>query len=189
MSTNQQSSAANDWGNKILSRNSEEVYSNAQFGDCDSLRRLIDSGASVNLPIECGATPICTAAAQGRTNALSLLIKSGGDPNTSLENGISPIFLACWKATGQSGLNCVRKLIEAGVNVDKPLIYNNTTPLHAAAISGNSKSVRELLKAGADVRFLFFLSIFFFVRNVIPNNKNFVMFFHNTCSLTKSWGF
>jgi len=86
-------------------------------------------------------------ASDGNIEALKLLHKFGGDVNYYLNGSgaYSPIIAAI----DRGHINTVKWLVENGADVNKP-IYNNLTPIYAAALNNELKIARYLLSKGAN---------------------------------------
>ncbi|CAM3798117.1 ankyrin repeat domain-containing protein [Parendozoicomonas haliclonae] len=63
------------------------------WGDCDSIKALIEAGANINAIGEAGFTPLHCASEQNHPEAISLLIAYGAK-SLSDENGLTPLKLA-----------------------------------------------------------------------------------------------
>ncbi len=151
----------------------------ARDGDIEAVRRLLASGADVNMEDKNGFTPLHAAAFQGHTECVRLLLAAPGiDVNQENENGWTPLVMAvhnghteCLKLllsapgidvnTTESPLTyaaynnrteCMRILLKVpGIDVNKANPQGGT-PLHAAAYQGHTECVRLLLNApGIDV--------------------------------------
>ncbi len=78
--------------------------------------------------------------------ALGQAISDGADVRVADCNGVTALHAAA--SFGR--VQCVRVLIDAGVNVDAAT-DDYTTPLHLAALNGTEPCVQVLLRAGADL--------------------------------------
>jgi ankyrin repeat protein len=55
---------------------------------------LLSSGADINLPNNCGQSPLFVASQQGRCNVVKCLLNSSADINLCDEDGRSPLLVA-----------------------------------------------------------------------------------------------
>lgn len=98
--------------------------------------------------------PIHAAAGEGRIAILNQLLEAGADPNQVDSDGKTPIM---WIVGGyndgrEAGLvACLRRLADAGANLEATYGRLGETALHKAAGHANSTLVRELIALGADV--------------------------------------
>ncbi len=129
---------------------------------------LIKKGANVNVAttdryvydgetVYKGTTPLMTALAKGKTDTARWLIDNGADITAQNENGISALTFAA--AHGEADL--LWRVLKMGADLEeaakedftwegKPM-FEGTTPLMAAAYTGNAENVKLLIEVGADV--------------------------------------
>ncbi len=120
----------------------------AERGDVDTLRRLLDAGASINARDARGRNAVLAATQGGHEAAARLLIKRGADVNAQDEIADSAFLLA--GASGHSGI--VRAALGATPPPDfKRLNRYGGTALIPACHHGHVDTVRVLLTTGIDV--------------------------------------
>jgi ankyrin repeat protein len=123
--------------------NSLEVSEEAEVAEeiCRALKKA-GSIDSVCHP----STLLCEAAVMGIPLIIETLLKHGADPSLVNEKGLSPLHLAA----SMGYVDCVKKLIEAEVNLNQ---RNSTkrTALHLAAEAGHTEVVELLVSNGADL--------------------------------------
>ncbi|KAM9343133.1 uncharacterized protein ankrd50l [Pholidichthys leucotaenia] len=121
-----------------------------------SIKRLIDSGVSVNQTGSIdGRTFLASAANEGSINIVKLLLMRGSDPLISDHQGQTPLILA----SRQGHTNVLSLLLEwvkrqdseTAVQMLEHVDCEGWTALRSAAWGGHSEAVRLLLHAGADV--------------------------------------
>lgn len=111
-----------------------------------ALKRLAAMGAEVNALDDEADTVLMFNACWGRTRRVKALLSLGVDPN--LRDATGDAALA-WAA--QSGVwPCVDALLRAGATPQYAPRGFLGPPLHKAAYVGSARSVRLLLRAGAD---------------------------------------
>src|SRR5262249_10868561 len=94
-------------------------------------------------------TALHSAAARRQAELIALLIEAGAaidEPcglGTALHQVVAPI-----NRSAPSDLGCVRRLVEAGADIDATTPVGNT-PLHVAWMAGEGEIVRYLLGRGA----------------------------------------
>jgi len=136
-------------GAGLSSSPSGPVVEAVKEGDVATVRRLIESGADVNVAGGDGMTPLHWAAGRGYVEVTRVLLKAGADVAVGTRIGTySPLHLAV-----REGHTAVSKLlIEAGADVTAATANSGVTPLHlAAAAAGGEDIVVALVEAGADV--------------------------------------
>ena len=113
--------------------------------DCTEI--LIAFGANVNIPNDYGISALMYASHHGVSlYCVDMLIQAGAEVNIVSNIGKTAMLYSASKTDSS-----LKKLIEAGadVNSDKHGIIR--TPLMQASNLGNLKAVAELIKAGADL--------------------------------------
>jgi ankyrin repeat protein len=116
-------------GDQVLSTGATALLRAAKGGDVDAVRLLIRYKARLSLPNESGVTPLMAAAGSGH----------GSNPTRGRFK------------TDEQGAECVKLLIEAGVNPDEAAARSGATALHAAAQHSWNETIRMLAAKGADL--------------------------------------
>ena len=120
----------------------------AMTGDRVEMRRLLDSGADVNLPQGDGMTALHWAAENGDVEMLQMLIIADANMEAVTRIGdYTPLHVASEAGHGE----VVRALLEAGADVEARRAFAGTTALHLAAASGSISSIDALVGFGADI--------------------------------------
>ena len=118
----------------------------ALYGDFDSVRLLLDSGADPNVRNDAGATALMWAADD--LEKARLLLDRGADANARSDDGRTPLIIAA----GQFGSGPLVKLLldhSADPSSKSP---TGQTPLSQAARAGDEAVLRMLIERGADLR-------------------------------------
>ncbi len=113
----------------------------AMGGHTQTVELLISNGADINAPRQGGRQPWFEAmrsSAAGSKEVVELLVARGAE--------IPAFHLAAYLGD----IEKLKKLLEEGVNVNAPAMYD-TTALHAAANGGNKDVVEFLISKGAKV--------------------------------------
>ena len=99
----------------------------------------------INIPNECGWTPLYRTVIAGDITSTNLLLNNGADPNVKCTMGETPLF----QAVDMEKFDHVKILLKNGAN---PNITNDDglTPLHNAVTKKDIAIVKILLKYGAD---------------------------------------
>jgi len=119
----------------------------------DVVQLLLDYSKSsgrrlnVNVQDESGKTPLHLAATYCHPNVMWLLLVNGAKPNIRDNSGETPLHKAAHYMTCVDG---VKMLLEAGADPNARRYDTNRTPLHYAAMHGNTRMVTLLLKYGVD---------------------------------------
>ena len=143
--------------------------------------QLLAAGANPNIPLKLrppyrnyifdrggdqvlstGATPLLRAAKGGDAAAVALLVKYHADINFPNDQGVTPLMAAAGAGHGANptrgrfktdadAAECVRLLLEAGVDVNQATERTNQTALHAAAAHGWIETIQLLAARGADL--------------------------------------
>ncbi|KAM0198488.1 hypothetical protein ACHAPI_004012 [Fusarium lateritium] len=127
-----------------------------------------------------GVTPLCRASESGHLEMVKLLLKKGADVNAVSENLVTPLHMASWKGyyeiakllikggadmsartEHQGSLPLTLALDERHLEVFTLLLENGSpvtsakntsrTPIHVAAINGDSQLIKPLLDNGASI--------------------------------------
>jgi hypothetical protein len=144
-------------------------------GDIESVRKILRSGAAVNILDEHRSLPVFESASLGHADILEELLAAGADPNLTLYDGSTPLIAAAFSgnaksartllkhgatanatnAEGETALimtrdgTMVQLLLDAGADPNLET-KKRMTPLIAAAMFGDVLGAEALLKAGAD---------------------------------------
>jgi ankyrin repeat protein len=119
------------------------------YGDLESVRLLLASGADPNIRNEANATALLWATDD--LEKTRLLIEHGADVNARSNDGRTPLLIAA----GQFGSTAVVKLLlasGANLSVKSPAVIGYSTPLSEAARTGDVALLRMLIERGADVK-------------------------------------
>ena len=117
----------------------------AAYASAACVRLLLDRGADVNATNAAGATALMRAAFD--YDKVKLLVERGADVNARSGMGNSALLLAARPANSH---RTVEFLLSRGADAKTTNLFGATT-LMAAAAAGNEKSVKLLIKHGADV--------------------------------------
>uniref|UniRef100_A0A1A8VCX1 Uncharacterized protein n=1 Tax=Nothobranchius furzeri TaxID=105023 RepID=A0A1A8VCX1_NOTFU len=120
-----------------------------------SVKKLLDSGLSVNQPTSTGQTLLARAAHDGSAELVKFLLTQNSDPLVSDPQGQTPLTLA----SRQGHVNVLSVLLawtkcqstETAVQMMEHIDNEGWTALRSAAWGGHCEAVRLLLDAGAEV--------------------------------------
>ena len=146
----------------------------AEHGNAYAVNALVTAGADPNTRVRHGVMPLHWAAGGGSADAVTALISAGADMEARGEDGATPLH---WATTadavnaliaagadieapdrdGATPLNgaysaeTVIALLEAGAEPNTREEWRGFTPLHYAALWGNTEAIEALVTAGADI--------------------------------------
>lgn len=119
------------------------------YGDAESVRVLLESGADPNIRNEAGTTALMWAV--NDLKKTRLLLDRGADVNARSEDSRTPLLIAA----GRSGSRDVVKLLldrGADINARSPGLGGDMTALTEAARLGDEGLLRLLVERGADLK-------------------------------------
>ena len=121
-----------------------KMFRAIERGNDGLLESFLRQGSPANLRSTDGTSLLHIAALRGTQKSVELLLRHGANANAANEVGVTPLM---WSAGHPFK---VRSLLEHGAHVHVRSALGNTPLMIAAAFPGNSKTVQELLKAGAE---------------------------------------
>jgi len=119
-------------------------------GDLASVKKFIRQGTEVDAKDSDSWTPLWWAISSRRQEVARFLIESGADVNTTHRDdlkGRSVLLFTVRKGC----VKLVELLIARGADVNAASGSRSSTPLNAAALTGNKPMVEILIAKGADV--------------------------------------
>ena len=152
---------------QALHGNSALIYAVGN-GQNECVKKLLELGSNIDMKGQYGDTALMQAAKNGNEECLQMLIDAGADPNVQNDDddaaksvyrddgefwfsnehkGTTALVYAAY----QGNVDCVRRLIRAGADVNNDSKSNGNTPLVAAVTTQNIEGVKELIKAGSDL--------------------------------------
>lgn len=111
----------------------------------DIVRMLLEHGADPNLALDNGTTPLRTTQNKDFEDMRALLIEYGGEPKSIYTEE----SFAALRAARAGDVVTLKKLIEAGANVNEQLPSTGWTALHAAVLQHNIAVLETLLSSKA----------------------------------------
>jgi uncharacterized protein len=147
----------------------------AREGALDTVRALVEAGASVNGQCVDGSAPLLVAVQNGFYRVAAFLLDHGADPNLPNLKGWTPLYLAVKNRNAENSaipgpptegaLDFIKLLLDRGANPNQRINADTelhqgmlatwlkeagATPLIRASLSGDLTMVRLLLAHGAD---------------------------------------
>jgi ankyrin repeat protein len=156
---------------KLLVENGATIDAQDEHGDTplflarnpdtyDAVKYLLEKGANARHKNHFGRTPLMAAAGRGSAGIVELYLERGVDINAIDSNGWTALHMTSW-ARDPDAIS--KYLILHGAEVNPVFCKHDrqhdccngvTTPLHAAASSGQQALVRNLVSNGAKVNVL-----------------------------------
>ncbi|XP_078312028.1 uncharacterized protein LOC144618900 [Crassostrea virginica] len=112
----------------------------------ETIKRLIQKGADVNLCNVRGLSPLYMASQNGHESTAKLLLDNGADVNLCTYDGRSPLWTACFEGHNSTA----QLLLNKGADVNLP-DNDGDGPLHVACQEGHESTAQLLLKNAAGV--------------------------------------
>ncbi|XP_049690149.1 ankyrin repeat and SOCS box protein 9 isoform X1 [Accipiter gentilis] len=120
------------------------LFSACVSGSVACLNLLLQHGASLHPPCDL-ASPIHEAAKRGHVQCVEFLASRGVNIDHNIKHLGTPLYVAC----ENQQVNCAKKLLESGANVNSGKGLDS--PLHAAARNRSAELVTLLIDFGADI--------------------------------------
>uniref|UniRef100_A0A8C3JHE2 Ankyrin repeat and SOCS box containing 9 n=1 Tax=Calidris pygmaea TaxID=425635 RepID=A0A8C3JHE2_9CHAR len=120
------------------------LFSACVSGSVACLNLLLQHGASLHPPCDL-ASPIHEAAKRGHAQCVEFLASHGVNIDHNIKHLGTPLYVAC----ENQQVNCAKKLLESGANVNSGKGLDS--PLHAAARNCSAELVTLLIDFGADI--------------------------------------
>jgi ankyrin repeat protein len=123
-------------------------------GNAETIRLLIEQGADVRAKTKSGYTALYGAASwPGNAAVVRLLLEKGADPKVSVEipGPAAEVFTPAMAAAARGDAASLRRLLDAGAEVNIQGGRFARTALLWAATTGSEESVQTLLDKGADI--------------------------------------
>lgn len=117
----------------------------ARERDWETVHRLVEQGADVNVAAPDGATALHWASYWDDVEAAEMLLHAGADAGAANDMGATPL----WNASLNGSAAMARLLLEAGADPNAALLAGET-PVMTAARTGSPEVLELLLGAGAD---------------------------------------
>ena len=137
--------------NELDSDGQTPLHLASSWGHASSCRLLVcKGGANIDAQDDGGDTPLHEAARADELAALLELLRLGADKDSRNKMGATPLILASHK--GHSQICKALILAGAAVNGAGSQMRGDYSPLHAAAASGSTECLKEIVDAGASLR-------------------------------------
>ncbi len=130
---------------KIIPESTVPLIEALREGDLNEARKLVRSGAKLNVVDNYGDTPLLQAIRNGYTDFAEELLSSGADPKFPDDTSVS-LITAAWYCD----LQLARNLLDKGVRVNGPSVEGETALMSASQTCLDGKMVQLLLDMSAD---------------------------------------
>lgn len=124
-------------------KHGKELLTAVQSGDTQSVRKLLDEGASLQVRDREGHTALWLAAEANHADIAEMLLSQGADPNARGIDGLTPLM----KAVANGNTEAVRVLLAHGVNVNA-VGLNGETALKLATTDRQKAAADLVRRAG-----------------------------------------
>src|SRR5262249_10780486 len=131
----------------LVATKGSDVADAARQRNVAEVRRLLDQHADVNLPQADGTTALHWAAQWNDLDLAGRLIRAGANAKAAAREGATPMLLACINGSAPM----IALLLDAGVDVNAPVLAHGETALMMAARTGALDALKLLLDRGASV--------------------------------------
>lgn len=115
-------------------------------GDLVEVRKILQSGAKVNVRDEYQSFPLFEAISSSHLDIAEELLVAGADPKLALPNGTTALMMAAWNGD----LKSAKLLVDRGVSVNAAGSNGETALILASQTCPDGKMVQMLLDAGAN---------------------------------------
>ncbi len=122
-----------------------------RYGNSTDVEKIIQLGANVNVADKLGNTPLHITCTVNKPEASLLLIQAGADIHAMAIGRLTPLKIAREHSYESAGF-ILAKMLEDGLDVNKPLNDKDERALHIAAACGINKLIPYLLRKKADPR-------------------------------------
>lgn len=119
------------------------LFESNELGDINEIKKLIKSGANVNVLLQSNDTLLKVATKKGNKTIVELLLNNGAEPNL---NDRDALVTAAYKGEYE----IAKMLVAAGANVNNNKHSKHQFPLQLASNYGHEDIVGLLLKKGAN---------------------------------------
>ncbi|CAE7396357.1 Ankrd17, partial [Symbiodinium pilosum] len=134
------------WSDEDFIGNPQPLATVAEFGDLDSLKVLLDAGASLHKTTSTGGEAIHYAAKGGHQEVLTELLARRASLDARGPDGAQPLHWAAMEGSP----DVIDFLIRHGAKPNSQMVDGATTPLHLSSASGHRSLLKALLSARAD---------------------------------------
>ena len=118
--------------------------------DVEMVNFLIDNDADIDIPNNNGSTVLKWAAEFGNVEMTQIYIDNHADVNVQSNDGNTPLILAAKKGDTDNYLKVAELLIAHKADINAQNKYEGRSPLIAAVVNRQIKTVEWLLKHGAE---------------------------------------
>nr|KAI8750038.1 transient receptor potential cation channel subfamily A member 1-like [Biomphalaria glabrata] len=136
-------------------RNMMAVHVAAELNNVEVIKTLLDNGVDPSWRGENGMTALHYAAAKNNGEAVSIMMENGAQPNVKDDRG----YFAIHTAARCGASDAIKAILDGAIKsswTSHQILYlkdkENNFPLHSAVNSGDIKSVRVCLSAGASLK-------------------------------------
>ena len=111
----------------VANGDSRQLWRAIETGDLSELRKIFDSGVSINSTDENGVTPLLHAACYDRIEVIRTLIECNADVNAVRSDGFTPLLLAVF----YGHRDVIQLLVESGADVTATSRFSTSAQMWA----------------------------------------------------------
>ncbi len=141
--------------NTQITNNKTALHFAATYGDEETLEALLENKAHVDLADDAGNTALLLATKEGHVGAMAILVDNGANVDCRNKLGQTAWSFAMERADNDLLKSLVTLYRQVKRMTSRKLVFpNGKTPLHLAALKGDTEKIQCLVELGTDLKCL-----------------------------------